>query len=76
MWFLRVCETLALARRLRGISVFSVTEAAAVGATRRRGRLHTNGQTTLASDFSYLQSCYRRGLQPRRRVRLPRRILV
>jgi hypothetical protein len=69
MWLLRLCETVSLANRLRGRSV-------CVAAARRAGGRKENLPTAVAWDLRQVRGNFRRIMQPRRRVRLPGRILV
>lgn len=69
MWLLRLCETVSLANRLRGRSVCGA-------AARRAGRRKENLRTAVARDLRQVTGYVRRIMQPRRRVRLPGRILV
>jgi hypothetical protein len=76
MWLIRLCETVALANRLRGRSVCVAVALAQTPATRRFGRQKEDLRTALMRDARQVRGYVRRIVQPRRRVRLPGRILV
>lgn len=80
MWFVRVCETVALASRLRGravcVAAALTTDAAHAHGARGVNRRKEDLRTALARDLRQLRGRFCRVVQPRRRVRLPGRILV
>ena len=75
MWFVHVCESIALASRLRGRSVCNAA-AVAEAAAPRIARRKVGMRTALSRDLRQMRESVRRIVQPRRRVRLPGRILV